>query len=164
MKPTRSNEFSVGVWPAQRDHHGKGAAFYNGIYTVTLNGTVQLEVIPRIDRSPPWPPVLPDNVDACATPDEARRITLVLARYVLTPASQDSVEIVDDVTIFDLNDAAFSELSAELEVIGAVMTGVHDSMAAAELHARAPVFERFLRDRFLLSDKISRADLAALGR
>jgi hypothetical protein len=164
MKPARSHELSVGVWPVQRDHSGAGASLYNGIYTVTLNGTVQLDVIPQVDRSPPWPPVLPDNVDLCTTPDEARRITLLLARYAITPASQDSVEIVDDVTIFDINGATFAQLSTELEVIAGVMTGVHDSVDFSELQARAPVFERFLRERFLVSDRILPPDLAMLGR
>jgi hypothetical protein len=68
------------------------------------------------------------------------------------------------VTIFDINGAAFSQMSTELEVIAAVMTGVHDSVAFSELQARAPVFERFLRERFLRSDGISPADLVVLGR
>ncbi len=62
------------------------ALLYTGVLAVTLNRTIEVLFVPNTRKTERiWPPVLPDNTNAIHTPEEARLVSLALARYAVTP-------------------------------------------------------------------------------
>jgi len=59
---------------------------YAGIIFIILNGMPSVTFVPRTRRTPAnWPPTLPDSLGDIKTAEEARLVTLGMARYTVTP-------------------------------------------------------------------------------
>jgi hypothetical protein len=168
MKPTPRYDFPVGVWRASADHSGPAAAAYEGIYSVTLNRTVTIEFVPTVDRRLPWPPELPPDVDQVDASAEARRTTVALARFLVTPDPErrgtiETISAEDDVhVVFYVSAAEFEEFARELASIAERMTGVRDAVLVSSLGGSA--LSLFLLERFLPDGRLSERELSMLGR
>jgi len=79
-------DFPLSARRESRDQIQEVAAFYEGILAVTLNVVVEVLFVPETPRAGrPWPPPVPENIDLLRTPEEARRVSLALSDYVVTP-------------------------------------------------------------------------------
>jgi hypothetical protein len=141
MKPSPQHDFPVSVYRQQDSHTDEAvAAAFDGIYDVTLNFSVSINVVPTLDRSPPWPPRLPADVRDVRSVDEARRATIVLSDFVVTPddgraGTVETVTLVDGdkVAIFYVSSALFASLASELHSLWERLPGVHVSVPVSEL-------------------------------
>lgn len=69
-------------WEAPADT----SKFYEGIFCVYLAPTAPIAFVPEFPRDHAnWPPVLPENTDALSTEDDARRVTVLLNNFTVTP-------------------------------------------------------------------------------
>ena len=77
------------------------AAYYEGIYTVTLNHTVDVVFVPDVSAvAPPWDGHhLPDDLDRVTSAEQARIEMVLTARYAVTPHPRlaGEVEEIPDV-------------------------------------------------------------------
>jgi hypothetical protein len=168
MKPRPQYDFSVEVWPDSADYPSSAGAWYADIYSVTLNRSISIAFVPEFERFP-WPPGLPADVDDVRSCDEARRTTVALSRYVVTPddARRASVETIPDEedttrSMFYVGTTEFDELVRELEALAATMKGIHDSIPISQLNGTA--LARMLLDRILPSGQLTERELYMLGR
>lgn len=171
MKPSPRHDFPVGITSHRYEYAEEYAAAVAGIYSVTLNHTISIELVPTIDRRPPWPPELPDNVDCPASADEARRTAIRMTSYAVTPDAQrageierlpaDPAEDISESIIFLVTPAEFDAMSAECEARERP-SGYRDGEPVSTL-GRSPL-ARFLLERFLTSGQLSAYELDLLGR
>jgi hypothetical protein len=166
MKPTPKYDFSVGVSPETREHPSPANELYRDIYSVLLNHTVSIEFVPAFTRAP-WPPTLPDDVDAIASSEEARRVTVALATYAVTAddARALTIELIDadgKHVVFYVCLADFDELTIELQRVVDKLGGVHDAIAISQL--AAPALTKLLLERILRSGRLTQYELYMLGR
>jgi len=168
MKPWRTHDFGIGAWPATSDHPPPQNRHYEGIYSVTLNETIHIEFVPAIDRHAPWPPVLPGDVDLVESTAEARRLTLTLARYTVTPDREraGSTEKLDgkdaDGVVFYVLPEEFDELSRDLYAVEDDAPGIHSSIPVSRLADTA--LARFLLERLIPSGYLSDRELYMIER
>jgi hypothetical protein len=166
MKPTPKFDFPVGVWPETREHLSPASELYRGIYSVLLNHTVSIEFVPAFTRAP-WPPTLPEDIDAIASSHEARRTTVALARYAVTAddARASTIEVIDGDgkhVVFYVCLADFDDLTIELQRVADELSGVHGAIAVSQL--AAPALTKLLLDRILRSGHLTQYELYMLGR
>jgi hypothetical protein len=168
MKAPNRHDVLIGVTHARREHDPAYADALADLYTVTLNHAIAIEIVPAVDRQRQWPPALPDDVDRPASPDEARRIAIRLARYAVTPDAQraGSVERLpaeaDGGVIFFVDPAEFDALVAECAALERGFTGIHDATPLSALGASC--LAEFLRERFLPSGQLTAYELGLLDR
>ncbi len=87
MKERPQYDFPVKVAKESTEHESiVAAAAYDGIYTAILNHRIWVVFVPAFSREP-WPPQPSDDIDAVADDNEARRSTVALASYAVTPES-----------------------------------------------------------------------------
>jgi len=168
MKPTPKYDFPVGVRRFSLDHVGDAASHYDGIFSVILNHTVSIEFVPELDRSPPWPPPIPENVDRVASPTEARRTTVSLADLVITPdpTRADSDELISHAdgqcVLFYTSPDEFRTLVRELQAIERSLSDIHDTVPISNLAGGR--LAGLLLYRILGSKALSADALRMLGR
>lgn len=90
MKPGPEYDFPLHVRPERfeymYDDGDSVSHWYTGIYTATLNFTIEIAFVPRVNRKyTAWPPVLPDSADTVVSQQEARIVSLLLYHYSITP-------------------------------------------------------------------------------
>ena len=168
MKPVPRVDFPVGVWAESAGRSPPLDLAYQGIYSVTLNHTVVVAIVPEIDRRAPWPPELPENVDEIETPAEARRTMIALGTIVVSPdaerAGTTEVLRTDGSTcvVFHVGVEDFARLAAELESLVQRLASVHDTVRISSLNP-GPL-SRLVLERVLPSGHLSARDQAMLGR
>jgi hypothetical protein len=66
---------------------GPGASYYEGIYTIVLNQTVDVAMVPDVSRAaPPWDArAVPADRDLVSTVEQARIDILLSSSYAVTP-------------------------------------------------------------------------------
>jgi hypothetical protein len=168
MKPTPKYDFPVGVRRSSLDHVGDAASHYDDIFSIVLNHTVPIEFVPELDRSPPWPPPLPENVDRVASPTEARRATVALADLVVTPdpARPGDDEVISHAhgqcVLFYTSPDEFRALVRELDALERSLSDFHDGVPVSHLAGRR--LADLLLHRILRSKAVSADALRMLGR
>jgi hypothetical protein len=168
VKPSPRHDFPVGVSAARNEHAAEYARAFAGIYTVTLNHAISIELVPTVDRRPPWPPELPEDVDCPASSDEARRTAIRLARYAVTPDAQRAGGVerlpaeLDAGVVFFVELAEFDALIAECEALEQRFSGPHDAVPVSTLGTSR--LARLLHERVLASGQLSAYELGVLGR
>jgi hypothetical protein len=66
MKQSPTADYPVRVRPESWEHDPTQAGLYAGVYTVTLNATVDITFVPDLSRSaPPWDGRIPARAIAC---------------------------------------------------------------------------------------------------
>lgn len=101
MKSRPQADYPVWVVPEKYEVLPANAAYYEGIYTVTLNHTVHIVFVPDVSAvAPPWDGHdLPDDLDRVANAEQARIEMVLWARYAVTPHPRlaGEVEPIPDV-------------------------------------------------------------------
>lgn len=169
MKPFPQYDFPVGVWRETRERPPAARDAYEGMYSIILNHLVYITVVPPLDRSAPWPPTAPDDIDNIADPATARRTAVWLGGLIVTPdvsraGTMERVDINDDTraTIFYISPAEFEAISQELDAVATRMSGVHDAIAISTL--RDQTTAKLLLERIVPSGALSAYALEMLGR
>jgi hypothetical protein len=168
MKPSPSIDPRVGVRPEALEQASESADAYRGIFDVTLNDLVHIMFVPRLDRSAPWPPTFPANVDLITSQAEARRTIVMLDSYVVTPDASraETEEVVDQDgrqgVVFYVSDAEFGQFSLELERLAELLPGIHSWKPLSELQDLG--LGRFITQRFVDSTLVCVEDRRRLGR
>ena len=170
MKPSPQYDFTISVRRHSWEEEPEVAAWYEGIFEVTLNFTVNLMFVPALKREP-WPPRLPEDTDAVHTEQEARSIAISLSRYAATP--DDSREGTEERfardwsesgpgVVFYVTSQEFATFSEELARLADERPSVHSGWKVSEIPQLAVT--RWLLTRVLASPSVSAKDLRMLGR
>src|SRR5690606_10285212 len=87
MKARPTADYPVRVVREANEVLAANAAYYEGIYSVILNQTVQVVFVPDVSaQAPPWDGhQLPADLDLVATAEQARIEMVVWAQYAVTP-------------------------------------------------------------------------------
>jgi hypothetical protein len=191
MKPSQDRDFAVNVRHQVREEDPAVAAYYQGVYGMTLNRLVTIVFVPAFSRGPgTWPPVLPDDLDQVGSAQDARRFSVALADYAVTPdearagteevlppqpavggggdspgggetgGGEDSLEPRPAVVFF-VSPAEFDAFTAELEALEDRAPGVHDVVRVPEIEGLEVV--KFLRSRVLASPHVAPEHRRVLG-
>jgi hypothetical protein len=165
MKPVPRRDFPVGITAARNEHPEEAAEVMAGIYTVLLNHTISVEIVPQVDR---WPPDAPYGIDVPVSSDEARRAALWAARYAVTPdpVRAGAVERLspdpDSAVVFFVEPAEFDAILAECAALEEGFAGIHSAKPVSALGDSR--LARFLLDRLIPSGYLSEYQRKLLGQ
>lgn len=172
MKVSPTADFPVRVLEQQWED---GDPLYAGIFAVTLNHVVDVAFVPDLSAiAPPWEDrLLPQDLDAVKTPEQARLATVLFTSYVVTPnldrAGTDDVFIWgvesgdDRHIVYYVTPAEFDAHAADLAVLTAVAGNPHSPPRVSELRDQHPVV-RFIEERIVASAGIHPRHAVMLGR
>jgi len=145
MKPAPRADYPVWVVPEKYEVLPADAVYYEGIYTVVLNYTVDITFVPDVSAvAPPWRgDDQPDDLDRIASAEQARVEMVLWSRYAVTPNARLAGEVaavpvprsadqeappLDDAWVRYVAPAEFDRYAAELpalyEVAGSRRSGV----------------------------------------
>lgn len=86
MRPEPQHDFLVSAQLQSWEKPDEVTLLYTGVLAVTLNKAIEVLFVPNTRKTErTWPPTLLDNTNAIHTPEEARLVSLALARYAVTP-------------------------------------------------------------------------------
>lgn len=168
---TERPDVLVRVRSRVRDEPDAVARLYDGIFDVTLNGSVDVVFVPSpgdggsvLDQS-----LLPWNLDEVSTVDQARRAAVLFARYVVTPDDARAGSVVavdgDDGThrvMFFVTADAFGRFAEDLAELDASIGGLRSAAPMSTLSDH-PALE-FVQRNVVRSELFDPQDLAALAR
>jgi hypothetical protein len=178
MKQSPTADYPVRVRPESWEHDPTQAGLYAGVYTVTLNATVDITFVPDLSRSaPPWDGrILPADLDALHTPEQAAYASALLARYVVTPnaARAGRVESFrpaggaldggydEDSVVRYVEPAQYADFVGDLDRLAVVVGSVRSDTPVSALRDH-PVI-RFVEDDIVAAPWFGRDDVVWLGR
>jgi hypothetical protein len=165
-------DYPVKVVPESWEQEPATARFYEGIYTVVLNSTVDIAFVPDVSAlAPPWRE-LPDDVGSV---EQARVASVLLARYAVTPndrlaGREERFELPAsggyDATggvVYYVTAAEFARWSAELDRLAAQdRNSFHATRTVSALRDLDIV--GFVERRVLTSPQFAERDGRMLGR
>jgi len=175
-------DLRINVRSADWEH--EGSRFFEGIYIVALNSTVEIAFVPDLsDVGSPWDVALPVDVYDCQSEREARLHLLRTTDYSVTPNASragqvDSVPLLPDANpippspdetppaeqgvVWFVSPEEWSALRAQLRALSPGTRLDHEFVRLSQI-AGSPL-GRFLEDRFLPSGRLSAFDLHVLRR
>lgn len=172
MKPAPRFDVPITVRRQTWEVDQRVAHFYEGIYLVILNFSVEVSFVPEIDRSAvPWGQELPDDIDDPRSESEARWVSLSSSKYAVTPdpsrAGRDEVVSPSGSAgpgnvIFYVAREQFDVFATELSRLSTEFAGIHDSRSVSELKGLEVV--DFLLRRVIVSKCFDEKDRNLLGR
>lgn len=169
MKPSPRYDFPVAITAASAEMPAELADIVAGLYSVHLNHTISIDVVPEFSRREPWPPAPPEDVDTPRSTDEARRNAIRMAEYAITPDSTlagrvERLDVPDGAIVFFLAPAEFEAINVECASLKAMSSGLHDAVPVSTLAQSHPHLARFLIERFASSRYLSDYDRWLLDR
>ena len=121
MKIGNSPNYLIQVFPAYTDGDPQRAVLYDGMYSVTLNGAMEVTFVPEAPlAAPPWPADQVPPEDSLTTPEQMRWYQLITGSCVVTPSAAraghaESMGPPDQpVPVFFVAPAEFATFTAEL--------------------------------------------------
>jgi hypothetical protein len=175
MKAWPTADYPVRVLPREAEEEPTTARLYRGVFTVTLNHTVDVVFVPDVSAvAPPWDPAtLPADLDAVATVEQARLAAALLAPYVVTPnaaraGAEDGFAWPVDAgpgtagVVFYVTPAEFAAHAAELARLTEVAGRLHSQRRVGELREYGVV--AFLERRVVDSGRLAPRHAELLGR
>jgi hypothetical protein len=88
MKVTPRADYPVRVRPRAWEEDESIAPLYAGVHDLTLNSMVTITFVPELAAPPYERDALPADLDAIATPGEARLEAVLFADYAVTPSER----------------------------------------------------------------------------
>lgn len=133
MKVSARNDYPVRVIPEPEEREGPEAHFFEGIFRLVLNHTVDVVFVPGVGSlAPPWDDRrLPAAGEELESPEQARLLTALFTPYVVTPN----------------NALAGGEMSFEMPIDGG--SGIHVGVVFS---VTAEEFTRYVMDLDELSE------------
>jgi hypothetical protein len=174
MKVAPTADYPVQVLRQEWEEPAEAAAWYAGIFTVTLNHHVDVAFVPDVSAvAPPWDDhLLPADLDEVETPGQARIATALLSPYVVTPNQaraggdetfrwppdgSDAPQVV-----FYVTGEEFARYAADLDQLTGVAGGRASGPRVSELRDH-PVIG-FLEQRVVGSARLDPRHAFLLGR
>lgn len=174
MKAGHPHDFRVHVQPEVLEHDSSVASHFNGIFQVILNHLLSVYVVPPFEREP-WPPALPGDIDIVHSLNEARRLIVSMARYVVTAddARVGTEEVVpqaplssggpqEHAVVFYVSRRELDSLLEELDALSERHFGIHDTVPISEIASSR--IGQLLLSRLLTSRNLSSNQLRILGQ
>lgn len=113
--------YLIQVFPTYTDGDPRRAALYDGMYSVTLNGAMEVTFIPEAPLdTPPWPANQVPGEDSLTTPEQMRWYQLITGLCVVTPnaARAGRAELIgpadQPVPVFFVTPTEFATFGGEL--------------------------------------------------
>lgn len=168
-------DYPVRVRRRQWEEAASVADFYDGIFDVNLNSTVDIVFVPDVSSfAPPFEDAdLPRDLDDVSGPDQARLAAVLFGTYVATlNAARSGTEerftgSLDDPAdahrvVFFLAPDEFARYSAELDELSGRLGTLHPSGTVHDLRDYEVI--HFLERVVFTSPAFKPADAAILGR
>jgi hypothetical protein len=143
MKQSPTADYPVRVRPESWEHEPPRSDLYAGVYTMTLNFTVDVTFVPDLSRSaPPWDGHrLPPDLDDVATADQAAYAAAMLAQYVVTPNAARAGRVesfrldgsTEDSVVRYVEPAEFGAFAGDLDQLAEIVGSVHSMTPVSEL-------------------------------
>jgi hypothetical protein len=165
MKVSPRSDYPVGVRPMSVEVPADVAGLYEGIYEVTLNGTVDIVFCPSLtDVAPPFrDELLPRDVDEITTATQARLASVLFASYSVTPNDSRSgghEQLPGKGVVFYVTESEFTSFTAELRELSERLGGRYPDGTVADLSDHAVI--EFVRATVIPSPQFRPADRAIL--
>ncbi|WP_017660516.1 hypothetical protein [Baaleninema simplex] len=183
MKPSPKSDFPVSVGEQIYEIQQQNVQdFYQNIFWVRLNFTVEIVFIPPFDiitLSAPNP-VIPNDIDGVDKEIEARLVTAFCSRHIVTPDRElagtefvwnrnlpknmedDPFPEVPPGVLFYVTPEEFETFLVELSDLAEELLGRHDSRRVSTLsHLK---FVQLILSRIISSQYLSKYELWLLGR
>jgi hypothetical protein len=174
MKVAPTADYPVQVLRQEWEEPPDAAAWYAGIFTVTLNYHVDVAFVPDVSAvAPPWDDhLLPADVDEIETAQQARVATVLFSPYVVTPNEaraggdetfrwppdgSDAAQVVYYVT-----GEEFARYAANLDQLTVIAGGKASEPRVSELRDHPVV--GFLERRVVASARLDPRHALLLGR
>jgi len=174
MKTGYPHDFRVHIRSEVLDQPSDIAGHFDGIFRVILNHLPSVHVVPPFEREP-WPPALPANIEVVHSPDEARRLIVSMAEYLVTAdnARAGTEEVVAqaplspggppaNAVVFYISRRELEPLLAELDELSDRFSGVNDTIPISTIASSR--IAQILLSRVVASPNIRPEDLRSLGR
>ena len=168
------HDFRVHVRSEVLDQPSDVADYFDGIFSVILNHLPSVHVVPPFERQP-WPPVLPENIDIVHSRDEARRLIISMATYVVTAddARAGTEEVMpqeplspggppEHAVVFYISRLELDPLLEELDELSDRFMGVNDTIPVSTI--ASSLIAQILLTRVVASPNMRSDHLRILGR
>jgi hypothetical protein len=146
MKVSPRADYPVRVIPQAWEEVASRAGLYEGIFTVTLNHTVDVTFVPDVSAvAPQWDSrFLPASFDEVATVEQARVSTALVASYVVTPnetlaGTQERFVWPPDggpdaaVVVFYVTSAEFARYAEDLDRLSGIVGSLYPDKTVSDL-------------------------------